>query len=70
LDQGDGDFDHEEVQDKIDYQESKKEKYRNIEKQLQQSGEKQISLTDPDAKSVVLHRNIVQIAILNIKIHD
>lgn len=61
LDQGDGDFDYEEVQDKIDYQESKKEKYRNIEKQLQQSGEKQISLTDPDAKSVVLHRNIVNV---------
>ena len=61
LDQGDGDSDHQEIQDKIDYQESKKEKYRNIEKQLQQSGEKQISLTDPDAKSVVLHRNIVNV---------
>ncbi len=50
-----------EVRDKIAYQESKKEKYRNIEKKLQQSGERQISLTDPDAKSVVLHRNIVNV---------
>ncbi len=61
LNQGDGDLDHEEVEDKIAYQESKRERYRNIEKQLQQSGEAQISLTDPDAKAVVLHRNIVNV---------
>ena len=30
LDQGDCDSDHQEIKDKIDYQESKKEKYRNI----------------------------------------
>ena len=46
---------------KYAYQESKKEKYRNIEKQLPESGERQISLTDPDAKAVVLHRNIVNV---------
>lgn len=61
LDQGDDDLDQEVVQEKIAYQESKKEKYRNIEKQLRQSGERQISLTDPDAKAVVLHRNIVNV---------
>ena len=61
LDREDGDLDKETVEDKIAYQESKKEKYRNIEKQLQQSGKRQISLTDPDARSVVLHRNIVNV---------
>lgn len=61
LDTEDKDIDVKEVRDKIAYQESKKEKYRNIEKKLQQSGERQISLTDPDAKSVVLHRNIVNV---------
>ncbi|MGB5497544.1 MAG: IS1182 family transposase [Maribacter sp.] len=61
LDQGDEDFDHKQVEGKLAYQKSKKEKYRNIEKQLQQSGETQISLTDTDAKSVVLHRNIVNV---------
>ncbi|MGB5821997.1 MAG: IS1182 family transposase [Saonia sp.] len=61
LDQGDGDLDHQEIEDKITYQEPKKEKYRSIEKKLQQSGEARISLTDPDARSVVLHRNIVNV---------
>lgn len=61
LNAEDGDPETENIQDKIAYQESKKERYRNIEKQLQQSGERQISLTDPDARSVVLHRNIVNV---------
>lgn len=61
LDTGDTDLDTQEVQDKIAYQKTKKEKYRNIEKELQISGERQISLTDPDAKAVVLHRNIVNV---------
>ena len=61
LDTEDKDIDVKEVRDKIAYQESKKEKYRNIEKELKDSGERQISLTDPDAKAVVLHRNIVNV---------
>ena len=61
LDAGDGDSDTEKIQGKIAYQESKKEKYRRIEEQLSESGERQISLTDPDARSVVLHRNIVNV---------
>jgi hypothetical protein len=61
LDQGDSGADQEEIENKLAYQESKKEKYHNIEKQLQGSGERQISLTDPDAKAVVLHRNIVNV---------
>jgi hypothetical protein len=61
LDQEDGNLDTETVENKIAYQESKKEKYRHIEKQLSESGERQISLTDPDARSVVLHRNIINV---------
>ncbi len=61
LDQGDDDIDQETVQEKIAYQESKKQRYRNIEKRLRESGERQISLTDPDARAVVLHRNIVNV---------
>jgi len=63
LDQGDDELDLEEVQEKIAYQESKKKKYRGIEKRLEQSGERQISLTDPDARSVVLHRNIINVGV-------
>jgi hypothetical protein len=61
LDQQDKDLDKEALQDKIAYQASKKEKYHGLEKQLHQSGEKQISLTDPDARSLVLHRNIINL---------
>lgn len=61
LDTGDTGLDIQEVRDKIVYQKTKKEKYRNIEKELRTSGERQISLTDPDARSVVLHRNIINV---------
>jgi transposase len=61
LDTEDQDLDTQEVQDKIAYQESKKDRYRTIEKKLLESGETQISLTDPDARSVVIHRNIVNV---------
>jgi transposase len=52
---------HAELKQKIDYQNQKKKQYKAIEKQLKDSGERQISLTDPDAKSVVLHRNVVNV---------
>ena len=61
LDTGDTDLDIQEVQNKIVYQKTKKERYRNIEEELRASGERQISLTDPDAKAVVLHRNIINV---------
>ncbi len=61
LDQGDGEVDTQEIETKVAYQKSKKERYRNIEKRLQESGESQISLTDPDARSVILHRNIINV---------
>ena len=61
LEQGDGDVDEQEIVTKVAYQKSKKERYRNIEKRLQESGESQISLTDPDARSVILHRNIINV---------
>lgn len=46
---------------KIDYQKEKKQNYQGIEQKLKESGESQISLTDPDAKSVILHRNVVNV---------
>jgi len=61
LDQQDEADKQEELKQKIKHQKSKKEKYKSIEKQLKDSGELQISLTDPDAKSVILHRNVVNV---------
>lgn len=50
-----------EITSKIEYQNSKKDKYKHLEKQLQDSGESQISTIDSDARSVVLHRNIINV---------
>lgn len=61
LEAADKELNQELVQDKIEYQESKKEHYKSIEKQLNDSGQSQISLTDPDARSVILHRNVVNV---------
>lgn len=49
------------IKDKIEHQETKKENYQAIAKELNDIGEKQISKVDPDAKAVVLHRNIVNV---------
>lgn len=51
----------EEIEDKIQWQQEKKKQYQSIEKELKESGESQISKTDPDAKSVILHRNVVNV---------
>ena len=61
LDECDREEDRQELEEKIAYQNKKKENYHSLEAQLQSSGEDQISLTDPDAKSVILHRNIVNV---------
>ena len=47
--------------EKIAYQESKKERYEELEKQIEASDQVQISTTDPDSRGVVLHRNIVNV---------
>lgn len=61
LDQCDQEEDHQELQAEIALQKQRKEGYTQLKAQLVQSGEEQISLTDPDARSVVLHRNIVNV---------
>lgn len=50
-----------EIEDKIQWQQENKQQYQSIEKELKESGETQISKTDPDAKSVILHRNVVNV---------
>jgi len=51
----------EQIEQKIEHQQKKKKKYEHIEKQLKESGESQISLVDPDARAVILHRNVVNV---------
>jgi transposase len=61
LDQADGTDEKQEIEEKIAYQKSKKVKYQAIEQQLESSGQSQLSTTDPDARGVVLHRNVVNV---------
>jgi transposase len=58
LDTADSHDEKEELKQKIETQKIRKDKYRALEAQIQQTGNDQISTTDPDAQSVVLQRGI------------
>jgi transposase len=61
LDECDKEEDKQELEEKIAYQNKKKDNYHSLETQLRSSGEDQISVTDPDANAVILLRNIVNV---------
>ncbi|MGF7141335.1 transposase [Roseimarinus sediminis] len=61
LDQCNLEDEQQELKAKIATQNQRKEEYLDIQQQLEESGNEQISLTDPDARSVVLHRNIINV---------
>jgi len=61
LDNNDREDDRKETEAKIEERKEKRAKYTHIKETLIESGEEQISLTDPDARSVVLHRNIINV---------
>jgi len=51
----------EELQQKIEKRRERREKYEKVKETLSESGQEQISLTDPDSRAVILHRNIVNV---------
>jgi transposase len=61
LDKNDSEDDRKETEAKLHERKEKRTEYTRIEEKLKESGEEQISLTDPDSKSVVLHRNIINV---------
>jgi transposase len=61
LDQCDKEEDRQELEEKIDRENRKKENYQDLKESLVSSGEDQLSLTDADARAVILHRNIVNV---------
>lgn len=61
LDKNDNEEDRKEAEVKLTKRKKKKEEYIHIERKLKESGEEQISLTDPDSRSVILLRNIVNV---------
>ena len=50
-----------ELEDKIEDLEERAAKYEELEEQVTQSEDGQVSTSDPDARAVVLHRNIVEV---------
>ena len=50
-----------ELEQKIATQKKRRKEYKSLEKELHDSGQAQISTTDPDARGVVLHRNVVNV---------
>ena len=62
LDEGDLDeTEISKVEQKLSNHRKQKRKYKRIEKQLQESGMEQISTTDPDARSMVIHGQVVEV---------
>jgi len=52
----------EKVREEITKQQERKDKYREIEKQLKESGEAQISISDPESRQIVIRNNITEVA--------
>ncbi len=61
LDASDNEEDKQEMEEKLKERKEKKDKYNQIKQDLENSGEEQISTTDPDSRSVILHRNIINV---------
>ncbi len=52
----------EKVEQKLIHHRKHKRKYKKLEKELRASGEEQISTTDPDARSLLIHGQVVEVA--------
>src|SRR4030066_1265113 len=61
LSENDGD-EKDQIQEEIIKQQDRKDQYREIEKQLKESGESQISTSDPESRQIVIRNNITEVA--------
>jgi transposase len=61
LSENDGDG-KEQVQEEIRKQQERKDQYKEIENQLKDSGEAQISTSDPESRQIVIRNNITEVA--------
>ena len=51
-----------ELRKNVAKQRSRKRKYKELERQLKQTGEDQISTTDPEARSMIIHGSVIEVA--------
>jgi transposase len=61
LAESDGD-NRQQIEDEIKKQQHRKDNYKNIEKQLKESGEPQVSISDPESRQIMLRNNITEVA--------
>lgn len=61
LAESDGD-NRKQIEDEIIKQQQRKDNYRNIEKQLKDSAEPQISISDPESRQIMIRNNITEVA--------
>src|ERR1035437_10192759 len=50
------------IQDEINKQKKRKDNYESLKKQLKESGEPQISISDPESRQIMLRNNITEVA--------
>ena len=63
LSENDGDQEgNQEIKREIYKQEERKTNYKSIEKQLKQSGESQVSTSDPESRQMIIRNNITEVA--------
>jgi len=61
LAENDGD-NKQQIEDEIKKQQERKGQYKEIEKQLKESGEAQISTSDPESRQIMIRNNITEVA--------
>jgi len=61
LSESDGD-NRQLIEDEINKHQQRKDNYKNLEKQLKESGEAQISISDPESRQIMLRNNITEVA--------
>ena len=61
LAENDGD-NQQKIEDEINKQQERKDNYKNLEKQLKESGEPQISISDPESRQIMIRNNITEVA--------
>ncbi|OEJ98620.1 transposase [Flavivirga aquatica] len=62
LEQSDSDSEKQEINKDIDKHKGRREHYKQLEKELIESGEPQISTSDPDSKHLIIRNNITEVA--------
>lgn len=61
LAEADGD-EQQQIKKDIDKQNQRKDKYQKLEKQLNESGEAQVSTSDPESRQMIIRNNITEVA--------